>query len=323
MELRPDTARRLAFIRLLLSKATEESRLAPPYCYDSLSRLHDAAEMFLALAVQERHLAMPRDFMKYWDVLDGSLGRPLMYRAQAERFNKARVGWKHYGTEPSQAEIDAARVTVTGLLTDECPEIFGAELGDVSLTAFISSEQVRELMESAQRRWEAGDDETEGFGDLADAFHYLIRDYEQRKTTGRNSVFDSAADLTFISSFRLGQQGREKEFTDKVISSIQALDFSVMLVGLGVDFRRYGKFKALCPDVRRSGFGGRVVVERQRNVPRSQADYEFCRDFVINSAIHLAAFDYDVNDDLYVKNQIIVRRQPRRATPPSDESAAT
>jgi hypothetical protein len=292
----PDVVRRLAFIRVLLARAQEDAAKAAPYSFDSINRLHDAAEMFLALAVQQHHLSIPRDFAQYWDVLAPALGRPLAYRAQMQRFNKVRVNLKHYGVEPAPGEIMSAGVSVRGLLQDECYALFGVELDEVSLTSFVTCEPARRLLESAEARWTAGGS-PEAFTDLAEAFDLLIRDYERRKMVGSSrSVFDSAADMRFLTGFFRRLEGKEREFADKVIKSLQALDSTVMLVGLGVDFRRYGKFRALTPAVSNSLSGRRVVHERSNMPSRGEADFEFCRDFVVGTAIHLGDFDYDLAD---------------------------
>lgn len=85
-----------------------------------------------------------------------------------------------------------------------------------------------------------------------------------------------------------------------MIESLQNLDFNVMLVGLGIDLRRYGRFKALTPKIRRALDGSRFVSERW-GVIRRPADYEFCRDFVVSTAIHLSEFDYEF--DFWTEHQ--------------------
>lgn len=265
-----DTTRRLAHVRLLLGRALEESRASPPFCYDSLGRLHDALEMFLALAAQHHHKAIPKDFMKYWEVLEPALGRPLLYRAQSERFNKARVGWKHYGTEPAISEVEAARATVEGLLTDECLPLFGLELSEASLTSFVRPESARDLTHSAEMRWAAGD-EAEAFADLIDAFDEMLRDYEQRKMTSYNhSVFGPQNKFTFLTPFSRGIPfGKEQQFVDAVIGSLEAHDRNIKIVGFGLDLRRYGRFVALTPHLVRNISGGRITSERMRKELRT------------------------------------------------------
>ncbi len=296
MVLTAEMARRLAFIRLLVARADEESGQPPPFSYDSINRFHDVAEMFLALAAQQHHLTIPSDLLGYWNIFEPVLGRPLGYRAQMQKFNKVRVNLKHYGAEPAPTEVEHARTTVKALLADECPDLFGVALDDVSLTAFVSSDDSRELLESAERNWTAGD-EREAFADLADSFETLVRDYEQRKMLGHSrSVFDTTADMTFLSPFFRRVESRDqRKFDEAVIDSLKALDFAVMLAGFGVDFRRYGKFKALTPEIARTLNGQRHSYDRRGTPVRSQADFEFCRDFIVTTAIHLAEYDYDLD----------------------------
>jgi hypothetical protein len=180
-------------------------------------------------------------------------------------------------------------------LADECSILFGVALDEVSLTAFVSSDDAREWLESAERNWTAGNG-VEAFADLADSFESLIRDYEQRKMLGhKRSVFDTASDMMFLSPFfRRVESRKQQKFEEAVIESLKTLDFAVMLAGFGVDFRRYGKFKALTPKVVRTLNGQRHSYDRQGLPVRSQADFDFCRDFIITTAIHLAEFDYDL-----------------------------
>jgi hypothetical protein len=296
MVLTAETARRLAFIRLLVARAEEESRQPPPFSYDSINRFHDAAEMFLALAAQQHGLIIPKDLLSYWDFFQPVLGRTLGYKAPMQKFNKVRVNLKHYGAEPAPTEVEHGRTTVKALLADECQTLFGVALEEVSLTAFILSDDARELLESAERNWTGGN-EQDAFADLVESFETLIRDYEQRKMLRYNkSVFDAAADMTFLSPFFRHVQSRDqKKFEEAVIESLKALDFAVMLAGFGVDFRRYGKFKALTPKVVHFGDGQRHSYDREGTPTRSRADFDFCRDFIVTTAIHLAEFDYDLD----------------------------
>ncbi len=253
MAVTPDVIRRLALIRLLLARAVDMTTESPPFSFDSVNRLHDAAEMFLALGAQVHGAAIPKEFTAYWDTLEAKLGRPIAYRANMQKFNKVRVNLKHYGIEPAAAEISDARLSVVSLLTDECPLLFGVELADVSLTSFITCEPARLLLDSAEAAWAAGDSET-AMADIADSFETLLRDYEQRKMLGHDvSVFDNTKDMTFLSPFfrKVGDR-KQADFDKKIIESLEALDFAVMLLGLGVDFRRYGKFRSLTPILTRA-----------------------------------------------------------------------
>ena len=307
VDLAPDTMRRLALIRLLLSRAEEEAGFAPPFSSDSINRLHDVAEMFLALAAQQHHARIPRNFMDYWEALEPALGRPLTYRAQMEKFNKVRVNLKHYGVEPHPAEVQSAVTVICGLVTDECPALFGVQLDEVSLAEYVRDAEARRLLESAESRWQAAD-QAEAFADLADAFGRVIRDYTERKQVwARRSVFDTTQDLTFLTPFfRLVDDREQSRFEEAVVESLEALDFRLLIVGLGVDLRRYGKFSSLTPNIFRTMNGKRHVQDRE-GIRRDQADYEFCRNFVVTTALHLAEFDYDF--DHWEEGQV-ARQEP-------------
>lgn len=292
---------------MLLGRATEESRAAPPYCFDSVNRLHDVAEMFLALAAQESALASPRDFIGYWALLEAPLGRPLGYRAQAERFNKVRVAWKHFGAEPAITEVEAARTTVTALLEGECVALFGVDLVDVSLTSFVHPETARGLVASAETAWSANK-EQDAFGDLAEAFDVMIGDYTSRREIGYGmSLLSGIPDFTFAKPRGLDYD-LEKLF-DKLIDGVKAVDTTVTLIGIGVDLRRLSRFRMLTPQITRYAMGHRGTDEPVRKALRTDQDFNYCRDFIIDTAMHLAVFDFDVDADNYVRGQYVVRRK--------------
>lgn len=120
------------------------------------------------------------------------------------------------------------------------------------------------------------------------------RGYRERKLLwSRRSVFDNTKDMTFLSSFFRGSTGKEGKFEDAVIDSLKALDRAVMLVGLRIDLRRLGLFEALTPRVIHFAGGTRRTDPRRGAPDPTEEDFVFCRDFVVTSALHLAAFDYD------------------------------
>lgn len=303
--------RRLALIRLLHSRAEEQASQSPPFSTDSINRLHDVAEMFLALAAEQHHAAIPRNFTDYWPTLEKVTGRPLAYRAQMQKLNKVRVNLKHYGIEPTTDQIAESVAAVRGLLVDECPALLGIDIEDVSLLDVVTLSAAKALLHHAEQRWDDGD-ATEAFADLADAFDILVRDYRGRKQVwhGR-SVFDSAEDMTFLTSFHRRVSDREQaRFEDAVIKSLERLDFKVMLVGIGIDMRRYGRFMALTPVITRTLDGTRHLSERP-GVRRSDEDFRFCRDFVIATAIHLGEVDYEF--DFWEAHQSEIRARDSKA----------
>ena len=249
--------------------------------------------MFLAIAAERHHVGIPREFMGYWSALERPLGRPLAYKAQMQKLNKQRISLKHYGIEPTSGQISEAVAAVRGLITDECLDLLGLEIDEVSLLDIVTVDDDRALLYESEKHWR-GQDELEAFGDLAEAFDTLIHDYRDRKQIWHGkSVFDSTQDMNFLSPFFRGVTDRKQEaFDEAVIESLKNLDFNLMVVGFGIDLRRYGRFKSLTPGVTHTIDGARHLSERGDG-SRRLSDYEFCRDFVVSTAVHLGEFDYE------------------------------
>ena len=313
VKITPETVRRLALIRLLLGRAEEVSRQAAPFSADSINRLHDVAEMFLFLAasVNDADLKPKADFMSYWPALSEKLGSPLAYKVQMTMVNQARVSLKHYGIAPTPGVIEDCRTAVRGLVQDETPRLFGVDLDSVSIAAFIVSPDARRLVIAAEGKWKKQDDATavpEAFADLAQAFEDLIEDYSSRKLTptGR-SVFDVMdhppslrSSLTKLRSSHASADESAnavlnalEPFAGEVAAALKRLQAMTLIIGLGVDVRQYGRFKLLTPDITRLGGGYRRYGDRHSDPARTEDDFEFCRDFIISTALHLADFDFD------------------------------
>ena len=292
--------RRLVLIRLLLARAEEQARQSQPYSADAVNRLHDVVEMFLALAAERHNVKIPRGFVEYWTVLEPTLGRPLAYRAQMQKLNKSRVNLKHYGLEPTTDQISDAVASVRGLVADECPALFEMEIDDISLVDVLTVDEVRTLVGQAEAHWQAGQ-EHEALGDLAEAFDKLICDYRERKQVWHgHSVFDSVEDMAFLEPSFRGVSGDQETFEELIIASLKNLDANLMVVGFGIDLRKYGRFKSITPGVIFNMDGKRHLTPSDDS-PRTLADFEYCRDFVVSSAIHLAEFDFD--SDFWVGQQ--------------------
>lgn len=281
--LSPDETRRLAFVRVLVMRAEEESKSPPPFSFDCLNRIHDATESFLALACQHYQVKIPRGFMDFWTVLDGKHGGPLPNRTEMERLNRARVNLKHYGIEPAGHEIQEAIRAARVFLENECSTIFGVSLEEVTLDQYVRSERARMLLASADENRKTGE-WIEAMADLVVALDAVIREYRERKQIGhRRSVFDNISDFTFV-----------QMMDDKVKSSLQALDGAVMLIGFGIDYRQYGRFKGATPSVTHSIDGRRWINTRQDWPQPTRSEFEWCREFVVRTALRLYSFDYDI-----------------------------
>lgn len=288
MPLEPDTTRRLAYIRLLAERAVRESRGAPPFSYDAVSRMHDAVESMLALAAQVHHVKIPRAFADYWTELETPLERPLTHRSRMERLNKARVNLKHYGIEPAPGEVVELVRAGQVFMEDESEALFGVAITDLSLHEFIADDAARAAFDQAQDCLKAGDRRM-ALGHLRATLELTIRAFERSE---QPSLLYSHLRVMATHDFHaVDSMWRRDRFFEATKKTLTALDERLLLLALGIDIIEYtrflkatsriGVFYPLSGDYH-------VVVDGDMEDPDDETVREVI-DFVVGTAVHLAA----------------------------------
>lgn len=296
-----NTIRRLAFIKYLYQTSISQSQLAPPLSCASILTMHDAVELFLQLASE--HLNAGRKelkFMEYWDILSTKLGRELEQRESMRRLNNSRVNLKHSGILPSQLDIESFRGSVTSFLNDNSPLVFGVSIGEVSLVEFVNPESSRIKLKEAEDHLKKGDSLL-ALNKIALAFEEMIGDYNTRKGDDLyNTPFYFGPDLSSLSASRMGiGSGAFRDFVSAIRESLETMQVAIRILALGLDYRKYSRFRQLTPEVAAIPLRGYLVIGPrfgQDNKP-SIDDARFCMDFVVESAIALAEFDYTLTQN--------------------------
>jgi len=293
--------RRLAFIKYLYKVAVEQSQRPEPLYSASILTFHDAIELFLQLACEHLDVSTKeqQSFLGYWDILAPKLpdGIPTL-KESMKRLNRARVELKHHGILPSKLDIEAFRASATNFFEENTPPIFHIEFSEISLIELVRCEETKNNLKEAARLLKQNKIE-ESLDKVALAFAQLIDDYESRKRGqfGRSPFFFGES-LTFLNSFFMHIDRREKlsEFIDKVKESIEVLQNAVKILSLGIDYRRYVKFRLLTPIILKTIGGGYQICRMpygSKGIPTVE-DVQFCIDFVIESAITLQEFDFSI-----------------------------
>lgn len=303
MALDHSTVKRLAFIRYLYQSGVSQSHAPAPLNCASILTLHDSVELFLQLASEHLNTGAGQpSFMDYWDILNRKLGPDeLEQKESMRRLNKARVALKHYGTFPSDLDIESFRASTTSFFQDNTRRVFGIDLDEVSLIEFVNPESARARLHEAQESIRRGDT-LDALDKIAVAFTEIISDYEDRKRDRfEDSPFYFGRDLTFLSSFHMGLRPVDEklaDFVDRVKESLEAMQDTIKVLALGMDYRKYSKFKRLTPNVTRIPRGDLDLHRRfdEEHAP-SVDDARFCVDFVVESALALSEFDYSVPRD--------------------------
>lgn len=309
--------RRLAFIKYLYRNGMQALALPTPQAGASVLLFHDAAELFLGLAVDVLDVAHPRDdsFMSYWQALDPKISPERLTRRDGmHKLNKARVALKHHGMIADRLSLDTFAGTIRDFFLENTPTLFGVSFDDVSLVDLVSPEEVRDQVRKAQEFLTHG-----AYGDALEcaaiAFDELLHDYEARKRDrfGRSPFqvgarfsriggydFVSHSMGTVVGSSRSREPGprldfsKLRRFADDMANTVDHLQSSFKIIALGLDFRKYSRFLYLTPRVYRR-HGGDYHVDRIRTdegATLTTQECDFCLAFVIDSSLVLQEFDY-------------------------------
>jgi len=305
---------RLAFIKYLYTTAVSQSKAPSPLNCVSLLGMHDSIELFFQLASEHLDAGGKKlKFMDYWDVLNAKLEpRALLHKESCRQLNAARVGLKHNGVFPSGLAITGFRECAQSFLESNTPLVFGIAFEAVSLIEFVTPESSRSKLSEALTDVQEGN--TAGaLVKIAIAFDEMLADYEERKRRGYRAspfYFGDHSDWAFLSGYSITRrdpfhdQSRGpidteglSRFVDTVQSSIQVMQEVIKILALGLDYRRYSRFRLFAPRVRRV-LSGEAVMDVRSDAPApSESDAMFCIDFVIESSLALAEFDYSIAAD--------------------------
>jgi hypothetical protein len=264
----------------------------------SILTFHDSIELFLHLSCEELGININTDtpFMQYWEKLKNlPNGTSLGYKSAIQRLNTLRVNLKHLGIRPDESEIESSRANTTSFFEDNTPIIFNVNFDKISMTDLVRYIPAREGLNEATILMEKKKFE-DALAKIAIVFEQIIEDYESRKASRYgSSPFFFGESLALHNSFFMGiREGKMKEFIDIVKDSIESMQKAMKILSLGLDYRQYVKFRLLVPQISRP-LGSRddyfITPSSQRHIAE---ECHFCYDFVIDSAIRIQDFDFDI-----------------------------
>ena len=296
------TTKRLAVIKQLYLHGIEQSYEVEPMNGFSILSFHDSVEMFMKLCAEKRGIKIGRDvnFGDYFSILPD-----LQYNATMTNLNSKRVSLKHYGAIPSKLDIEISRANVTDFFEHNTPIFFDVQFNEISLVSLIKYNSVKDYMNRALSDLSLNQYK-DSITNSQIAFKELMWCYEMENTLHFESILGKSWNFSSQSSFhmKMGLGSDFDSFIDNVSESIPLLEERLNIIGLGIDYLRYRKFKLLSPyiemwadekgDDRYSVF---IDEGRDRRIC-SQKNARFCFDFVIESALKLQRFNVDINETI-------------------------
>lgn len=287
-----DTIQRLAFIKYLLNVAIGQSRQPEPLAAASILTFHDSIELFLQLACEHRSASTKSNigFCEYWDVLKPKMSPDeLTQKESMKRFNKSRVGLKHQGILPTKQDIEAYRVNAINFFDDNTPLVFGVGLDSISMIGLIKYEAVKTRLKQAEV-FKKKNELEKAIVEMAIAFKQLVDCYETPKRSPLGwSPFSFKEDMTINTSGYV--ESHIHDLVNYVEDSLATMQDAIKILSFGLDYRKYARFQLLVPYVSQT-MDGKYHSTKKRSETPSIEEYDFCYNFIIESALHLQDFDF-------------------------------
>lgn len=290
--------KRLTFIRFLYLQGLEQVRCPQPLAATALLSFHDAVEMFLLLAAEHLgvNLTTNVSFDGYWNQISENAGVQLPGRPAMRRMNKSRVNLKHHGSIPSAVDLEQFRGDVTTFLTDATQKVFAADFHSLDMIDLVTQQRALALLRTADAQAGQGD-HTEALASLSEAFEDLLSDYANRKRAPDGSspyIMWPPDDMVHFGSEQrvysmLSWEGRY------FVGGLQQMQRAIRVLAMGLDYRRYARFELLVPFVDRFDGGRDRFVAPAPGLQVGDQEYQFCKQFVIETALHLAEIDFDLD----------------------------
>jgi len=287
--------KRLSIIKLLYKVGLEQSKQNEAISFFSILTFHDSIEMFLKLASEHKDIKSDKfSFIEYWDSMPH-----LTLKESMKSLNSRRVNLKHKGLVPAKIEIEASRVNVTDFFEQNTRTTFDIEFSDISLFELIKFSETKKLLILAQEH--LGKSEIEScVENVTKSFYELLVEYKVNKKYWGKSHFSFVEKVPYDRNYSFNDSNTRSNknletIVNKVNKNFEQLEKALEVISLGFDYRKYTKFKILTPVGYRMQNGDyHLQIMREKNW--SVENCQFLIDFVLECALKLQEFDFDIEN---------------------------
>ncbi len=289
------TTRRLVLIKYLYRIGLEQSKQSESFAGFSILSFHDCIEMLLILIAEKKRKKKQEYFLGYWNVITD-----LPYKEAMENLNNVRKMLKHHGNFPNKDEIDRCRIDTKVFLTDCFKSYFGIGFDNLSLSSLIAFDSVKEEIDRAELLMKEGNT-YECLEKCKTAFMKLLSDYKSNKAEWNNGILDVGVRIG--NDFRkLAKNNKEgSRWFEQVTKTTNYVRETIKIIALGIDYKRYVLFDHITPRVIEGcNATGTIYIPEQKDSFEAHKsvtseDCQFCISFVVDCALKLQEFDYDIN----------------------------
>lgn len=302
---------RLAKIKYLYKIGIEQSMQVGTFAGFSILSFHDCAEMFLLLVLENQGDQRPQkdlnkniQFMKYWEMFDN-----LTLRESMNMLKERRKNIKHKGIFPSKSDIEESRITITQFFRENTPIQFGVDFDTISLACLIEYSNIKDYVLNSELFLS----QNNLYNCLVNAkigFEELLSTYESDKKQWSDSIFNVGEKVGNDYRDIASNNKNGLPWFEQVTKTSNAIRNILKVTALGIDYKKYALFDFITPKVFVTCMTGddKYVKERKEDFEKrriiSSQDCQFCIDFVIDSALRLQEFSFDIKKYIAENNNI-------------------
>ena len=307
--------RRLAFAKYLIEMGTINADNVLPYSAMAILNFHDAIEFLFDLILEDNGSSANNfNFMGCFDEINRILKKigkdQSSFRGSLEKLKDRRVVLKHKGSFPSQNDISEAKYTTINLFKEFCLKFYNLNYEDIDLVELLEDSRTKDCLLKI-RNCEDNNVITDN-NQVSNyiKMNHLLKDFENSKII---NVYESP--YQFTKNMSLGStDGLSdefdflKDFMDTTNQNIESLEYNLKIIALGIDYNKYAKFNFLIPaDIRWAmNNDDPMILFRYKPVKLNDNQIEFCKNFIIESALKLQQFDFEIPDDFALTNSMNV-----------------
>ncbi|WP_405290871.1 hypothetical protein [Methanobrevibacter sp.] len=300
-----DRMRCLAFAKYLIEMGSINADNVLPYSATALLNFHDALEFLFDIILEDNGVYSKSykefSFMKMFNICNSKLKEKGLekssFGASLKKLKDRRVDIKHKGSFPSPQDISEARYTALNLFKEFCLKFYELSYEDIDLVDLLADSRTKECLLNIKDCTE----NIEVIDNLALAFAYLLKDFESTKNI---PLSRSPYQLTKKRQLRASETGFDeikpiKDYIETTNDNIESLEENLKIIAFGIDYNKYAQFKFLVPVniywILSSDEPRRTL--RYEPIELDNNQIEFCKNFIIESALKLQQFDFKIPED--------------------------
>ena len=104
----------------------------------------------------------------------------------------------------------------------------------------------------------------------------------------------------------LDQLSSVRDYIDITNENIEAIEENLKIIAFGIDYNKYARFKFLIPVTVQWFMGGDEArcILRYKPIELNSNQIEFCKNFIVESALKLQQFDFKIPEDFALTNNM-------------------